>query len=285
VFDPIMYEPNFSDSATTNTFLTKGKLTSPDTPWPDVGKSDLGSNLYGGGNTLRIGRPEHPAFDSIAKPSMHASNLLDLFHAGVSRSEIPAMREGAVTRIQGHVNINTASHDTLRAMAAGSLVMDPLLSLQISDDHRAAPFMAPPKAPLILDAPTTAIVADRIADAVIRCRPYAGTGAVTSAKEADGTLVFGNKKLYPDSANIEWSDSAAEEVFARVYEGSTVRSRNFRVWVVAQAIAPTTAASNPEVLAEVRKVFSIFADSGDRAPDGSIVSSKFKIKITSTNDF
>lgn len=286
VFDPVMYQPVFADNTTTNSFITSGKFPAAYMSWPDVVANDPASNFYGGGNTLRIGRPEHPAFDTSTKPSMNASNLLDLFHVGISRSSILAQQQGAVTRIQGHVNINTASRDALRAMAAGSLVMDPLLSNQTSGNHDPSPTMAPPKIARTLDAPTQTIVADRIADAVIRSRPYSGIGALARAKEADGTFVFGNKTLYSDPSKIEWSDAAAEEVFARVFEGSTVRSRNYRVWIVAQAVAPTiSTASNPEVLAEVRKVFTIFADPGERAADGSLVPSKFKSKITASNDF
>ena len=286
IFDPIMYEPNFADAATTTAFLNTAKFSAPDTPWPDVTQGNPAANYYGGGNTLRIGRPEHPEFDTTARPSMRATNLLDLFHAGISRSATAAERQGPLTRIEGNVNLNTASRDTLRAMAAGSLVMDPLLSRQTSDDHGGAPTMAPPKISLTLDAPTTTIIADRIADAIIRSRPYAGTGALASAKELDGTKVFGNKKIYSDDANIEWNDAAAEEVFARVYEGSTVRSRNYRVWVIAQSITPTTgSASKPEVLAEVRKVFTLFVDPGERTADGLIQPSKFKTTISATNDF
>lgn len=286
IFDPIMYQPKFSSSSATASFLGSAKFPAPYMSWPDVVLNDAASNFYGGGNTLRIGRPEHPAFDTSARPGMNASNLLDLFHTGVSRSAIPAQQQGAVVLIQGHVNVNTASRDALRAMAAGSLVMDPLLSSQTSGNHDGSPTMAPPKTSLTLDAPTNAIVADRIADAVIRSRPYSSTGFLAHAKEADGTLVFGNKMLYPDPTKVEWNDEAAEEIFARVYESSTVRSRNYRVWVIAQAVAPTTRAnSNPEVLAEVRKVSTIFADPGERAADGSIVPAKFKTKVTATNDY
>ncbi len=286
VFDPIMYQPEFSDSATTNSFLTTCKFPAPYMSFPDVALSSPASNFYGGGNTLRIGRPEHPKFDTVTKPGMNAANLLDLFHVGLSRSPTAAQREGPVTRIEGHVNLNTATHDALRAIAAGALVMDPALSRQTSGDHAGSPAMAPQTTPVILDAPMNSVVADRIADAVIRSRPYASTGALAHAKEADGTLAFGNKKLYSDPSKIEWTDAAAEEVFARVYESGTVRSRNFRVWVVGQAIASATSAtSNPEVLAEVRKVFTIFADPGQRAADGSIVTSKLKTTITATNDF
>ena len=287
VFDPIMYQPKFPDTSATNSFITSGKFPAPFMSWPDVVVNNPASNFYGGGNTLRLGRQEHPEFDTSARPSMKASNLLDLFHAGLSRSANSAEQQGAVIRIEGHVNLNTASRDALRALAAGALVMDPLLSKQTSGIHDGSPTMAPPKTPLTLDAPTnTSVIADWIADAIIGSRPYSSTSSLAQAKEADGTSVFGNKMLYPDAEKIEWSDAAAEEVFGRVYESSTVRSRNYRVWVIAQAVAPTTnTISNPEVLAEVRKVFTIFADPGERASDGSIVPSKFKIKVTTTNDF
>ena len=87
-------------------------------------------------------------------------------------------------------------------------------------------------------------------------------------------------------STLQWSDAAAEEAFARVYNSSTVRSRNFRVWVVGQAVAPTAATNlSPEVLSEVRRVYTIFADPGDRDTDGSIDRAKFKTSILHENDF
>jgi hypothetical protein len=86
--------------------------------------------------------------------------------------------------------------------------------------------------------------------------------------------------------DIQWTDAAAEEVFARVYDASTFRSRNFRVWVVGQAISPTTSTTaTPIVLAEVRKVFSVFADPGERNPDGTISPANSKLRIIHENDF
>ena len=281
IFDPIMHAPMFLSSDETSLLRNKGKMPSSSSSWPDV-RGSQASSFYGGGNSLRIGRPEHPDFDLITQPGLHAARLLDIFHAGRSRSENPVEREGPVTRIAGHVNLNTASRDALRAMAAGALVMDPLLAKRLGQDHLGAPTMAPPVSPLPLSAPTMANEADRIADAIIHSRPYLSTADLVRAKGIDGVAVFGNRYLYPDNTNIEWSDAAAEEVFARVYEGSTVRSRNFRVWIVAQALGPGAAA---EVLAEVRTVHTLFADPGQRAADGSIVPGKFKITISSSNEF
>ncbi len=64
------------------------------------------------------------------------------------------------------------------------------------------------------------------------------------------------------------------------------RARNFRVWVVGQAVAPTaTTNPSPEVLSEVRKAFTVFVDPGERNSNGSIDSSKFKTSIIHENDF
>jgi hypothetical protein len=85
---------------------------------------------------------------------------------------------------------------------------------------------------------------------------------------------------------LQWTDSAAEETFARVFEASTVRSRNFRVWVIGQSVAPAASVSaTPEVLAEVRKVFTVFADPGERDSNGLPDPAKFRLRILHENDF
>ena len=289
IFDPIMFKPSFPSVSESNGLINNGLMPSGKT-WPDA-VSGQESPFYGGGNTLRIGRPEHPAFDSDPKDGKHAVRLLDLFHAGLSRSSDKKEREGPLVRVNGHININTASRDALRTLAAGSLTMDPLLSRKVSNNHLKAPAMAPPIQKLSLTAPTGKLLADKVADAIINGRPYASPSDMARARSLDAqnnqlVPVFGNKALYPQNTNIEWNDAAAEEVFARVYESSTVRSRNFRVWVVGQAITPTTSATGqPEVLSEVRKVFTVFMDPGQRDQNGAINLTAVKIKTYSENDF
>jgi hypothetical protein len=220
---------------------------------------------------------------------MEAYRLLDLFHTGLSGISLASERQGPVTFIHGHVNLNTANRETLRALAVGALTMDPKISVRTSDSHNVSGLMAPPVSPF---KPTPAEVnaeADRIADAILllrKSRPFASPSAIAETVDPSGRLVFGNKDLLPNGPRIQRTDSAAEETFARAFEASTVRSRNFRIWVVGQSVAPTTATNtSPEVLAEVRKVFTVFADPGERKPDGAVDPAKFRLRILHENDF
>jgi hypothetical protein len=290
IFDPIMFIPKYDNAADTAKILT-GVMPSGRVSWPSVEIGSIPDIYYGGGNTLRIGRPEHPNFDQPARhapadmPGKHAARLLDLFHAGKSRSETQTDREGPLVRIEGHVNINTASEDAIRALAGGLLATDPRLVKRTSENHISSTF-APPVSPLQVSAPTQTKEADLVAQAVIRGRPFNSPSEMASVLAADNKPVFGNRDILPDGNKVQWSDAAAEEVFARVFESSTVRSRNFRVWVIGQAIA-ATAPSNPtpEVLSEVRKTFTVFADPGVRRPDGSVDPTKFRTKVLHENDF
>jgi hypothetical protein len=170
-------------------------------------------------------------------------------------------------------------------MAAGLLVMDPKLSRRTAEvfDSRMAPAIQPLTT---LSAPSTSKEADLLADAIIQGRPYTSPSELASVNGTDGKPVFGNPDRYTDKTRVQWTDAAAEETFGRVYEASTVRSRNFRVWVIGQALSPTTANNaTPEILAEVRKAFTVFADPGVRQSDGSIDPTKFKVSILNENDF
>ena len=290
IFDPVMYLPNY-DKATDTATILAGAMPSGRVSWPSVEANNAASIYYGGGNTLRIGRPEHPIFDQPTKhvpadmPGNHAARLLDIFHAGKSRSETKEDREGPLVRIEGHVNINTASEDALRVLAGGLLVSDPRLVKRTSDIHSITTF-APPVSPLQVSAPTKAKEADLVAQAIIRDRPFSSPAEVATILSVDGKSLLGNRDFLPDGNKVQWSDAAAEEVFARVYESTTVRSRNFRIWVIGQAVAPTSAMNpSPEVLSEVRRVFTIFADPGQRKSDGSIDATQFKTKTIDENDF
>jgi type II secretory pathway pseudopilin PulG len=292
IYDPVLWKPAYKDlkgvpgsGATDTQTLIREKF--PEMPgrrnsWPDVSLASTPSSDYGGGNTLRIGRPEHPMFD---KPGKRAAQLLDLFHAGIATSENIAEREGDLVEIKGNININTAGKDALRTMAAGLLQQDPELRRVTSWDHEpvSTGLFRPKTTAITLGSPTITLVADQIADALMLRRPFSSASEMASILNKDDIAVFGNRELYTNFKDIQWSDAAAEELFSRVYDASTVRSRNFRIWVIGQALAGTEAA--PEILAESRKVFTVFADPGVRNTDGTIDPTKFRTRVTYENDF
>jgi hypothetical protein len=144
--------------------------------------------------------------------------------------------------------------------------------------------MARPTAPLELGAPRRDRVADRIAEALLHSRPFACAAEIAAATDRDGLPVFGNRAVYPDGDSIQWSDSAAEEVFARVHDSATLRSRNFRIWIIGQALAPAAGERPPEVLAESRKVFTVFAEPA-RRDDGSIDPARYRPRVIHENAF
>jgi hypothetical protein len=295
VYDPVIWQPAYIDledqpgsgAEDTESLLSglppdKGPtMPARRNAWPEVTTASKSSTSYGGGNTLRIGRPEHGRFD---RPGERAVQLLDLFHVGVPNSDDAAQREGPVVKIKGNININTAGRNALRAMAAGMLAQDPELRRVTNWEHDIASGNFRPRTALIeLGTPTISSVADRIADAILLRRPFASTAELGMVLDADGNPVFGNRDLYPDLKDIQWSDAAAEELFGRVYDASTVRSRNFRVWVIGQAI--TGPESKPELLAESRKAFTVFVDPGERKSDGGIDPAKHNPRVTYEIDF
>jgi type II secretory pathway pseudopilin PulG len=301
-YDPMMWKPTFGDlsgapgSGGTDTAALNGasgaNLPTRRPTWPEVEMNSPSSADNGGGNTLRIGRAEHPRFRN--RIGLSAAHLLDLFHAGDSTSEDRDLREGELVTMAGNVNLNTADKDTLRALAAGILKQDPELGQTTSNNHQTSNLLAKPVSKLKIGAPTRTLIADRIADALIGSRPFASAAQIANAREEDDNdreeddkPVFGNREMYSQNARLEWSDSAAEEVFARVYDASTTRSRNFRIWVIGQAIVPQEKDSDdePEVLAESKKSFTVFADPGERTEDGEIDAASYRPRVTHENDF
>lgn len=274
VYDPIMWKVSMPGSS--------------NGPWGDVETSTRASSDFGGGNTLRIGRPEHPAFRVAATPGQEAWRLLDLFHAGRPFSDSEEQLEGDLIEIDGHVNLNTASRDALRALAIGALKMDPAIGYRTSENHDTSGRMAPPVAPYEPTDSQTSGEANQIADAIIAARevrPFASP-AEAAAVLWNNQPAFGNLDLVTDRSTVQRSDSASEEMFARVYESATVRSRNFRVWVVAQAVAATDPDNaNPTVLAEVRRHSTVFHEPGERTSDGSIDIQNSRLITTHENDF
>lgn len=202
----------------------------------DIPANALASNLGGGGNSLRVGRAEHPRFTNDGR---RASQLLDLFAVG------PTNSAGlVVNRTAGRININTADTNALRALVAGVF-------------HQSDPAMRPAN----LVVPTNAVAG--FVGAVERFRsgrPFFAPSQLTlmatnnDAARWPTNAVFGNRALV---GATEWDDSAAEEWFAKIYSLSTVRSRNFIVYVVGQALQPDDA-SKP--ISTARSAYQIYVE-------------------------
>lgn len=92
IHDPVMWKPNFAPLGSSGKLVT-GNLLAEDFATRErfvlsIGKDAQGGTLlerkkgcqqFGGGNSLRIGRLEHPKFDQMGQ---RASQLLDLFQTG-----------------------------------------------------------------------------------------------------------------------------------------------------------------------------------------------------------
>lgn len=290
IFDPVMWKHAYADepgkSGTADTLMLTRSNNAMIPPsrnqWPNINSKSSVSGNYGGGNTLRIGRPEHPLFDV---PGMRAAYLLDLFHASRSTSQNSPEKEGGLVEICGQVNINTANKEVLRALAVGTLLQDSELRVVTSWNHLTGVTgtYAPRTTAHTMGTPTRFAAADRIAEAIIKSRPIGSMAELTTVKDDEDKAVFGNREIYENSSNIQWSDAAAEEVFARVHDAATLRSRNFRVWVIGQTVVDQ--GGFIEVLGETRKYFTIFAEPGERNADNSLNVSNFKSKVTYESDY
>lgn len=295
IFDPIMWDPDGGGEETTPTYLNFADISG--TSRPSLG--------FCGGNTLRIGRPEHsrfrPHYGTIpiagrpADRRLCATVLLDLFHCGIPLSGVEDKRRGNFIQIDGHVNVNTASREALRAQVAGRLVTDKMTKLKTSDTALAE--LYPPrdlsKTP---SAVGTYEQADLIADEIIRHRPYVSVAElpekVTTAPAKLGLTgnlelpVLGHTKrtgTQPASTVFEpeWNDAAAEEAFARIFNSSTVRSRNFRIVVTGQAIRRTPSGAT-HIMATRSKVYHVFVRPLRDSVSGEVVSQKVEITYART---
>jgi len=197
--------------------------------WTDIVNTTVADGNYGGGMTLRIGRPEFTQFD---KPGLRAWQLLDLFYPGNR------------VNTRGLVNINTASRDVLRALGA-SVLLNRDLDVSFAPNPAPTPGFYPP---------FMAKQADVFADAVIAERPFLSAAQLNAIKAAGtSTPLFGNPSAWTTSPPSEWNDSGAEEYFAKIFPLSTVHSRNFRVFVTGQALD-----KNGHVLSTVSKVYQVY---------------------------
>jgi hypothetical protein len=225
------------------------KITGQPGVWTNLTSAASPDPRFGGRNTLRIGRWE---FSRLTNDGTKASQLLDVFAASTN----PAGPGGVVqTRVAGKININTASTNALRALAAGVA------------NSRDPALLASPTGGTNFSVPASA-VADFSAGAInFRSqRPFFSPAQLASLSGTNGaawpaSAVFGNSNL---TAVSEWNDHAAEEWFAKIYPLATVRSRNFLVHVVGQALQT----NGTTVLSTARRTYQIYIEP-QRATSGA----------------
>jgi hypothetical protein len=210
IFDPIMWNPNGNQWADVEVLYGQHADIPAEVFEESLGASALDAHKrFCGGNTLRIGRVEHSAFrpdyrmeaerdeERPVDRGMAASSLLDLFHCGNPNAVGVEQAVGPLNRIDGHVNVNTASKDVLRALIAGRLQMDPLLAPSSDhdprnpnrripeDEHgRGNSDLAEPNVMVPASSDPAQVHADLVAEAIIQNRPY-----VTPAEVAEKAIV------------------------------------------------------------------------------------------------
>ena len=228
----------------------------PEQKLPDIPNTATRSASGAGGHTLSIGRPEFSMFD---QNGIRAWQLLDVFSSKTNSTNF--------TSTAGLVNLNTASRDVLRSLAVGILQnRDPAIQPPGN--------LYPPTGNAA--QPTNVQQADKFADAVINSRPLLSTAALSAMRDSQGRPFFGNPNQYENSTQTsptEWNDPGREELFAKIYNLATTRSRNFRVFVTGQSLD-----KNGRVLSTVTKVYHVFVKPNRDSSTGAIQSQQVQIK-------
>jgi hypothetical protein len=211
----------------------------------DVDTASAAHSMYGGGQTLRIGRPEHSRFtftnlvtggNPVPRLGTSAAGLLDLFCAT------------NVYNWAGKININTAPPPVLAALAGGiSLTKDPNK----------------------VGSPVNANMINQFTNGVMRFRnmyPFItpsqlafisanyGTTGWTNSSVWTQNAIFGTNALGGGLAGVtSINDESREEWFSKIYNLTCVQSFNYRIYVVAQL---TDTKGNPKG-AMMRKYYQL----------------------------
>jgi hypothetical protein len=216
IFDPIQWAP---PNNLTTTYLYSAT---------NIASNWNTNNLFGGGSTLRIGRPEHPRFaftnlgGTYPTPNLgqSAAGLLDLF---------------CVTNTYdwaGKININTAPAPVLAALAGGiKLTRDPNKAGSEDNDtminaftngvmrfRQTYPFITPSQLAFI-------------------SRDYGNYPATPTDRWTNtfsSNAVFSSFVLGGLNGVSSINDQGLEEWFSKIYALTTVQSFNYRIYVVAQ---------------------------------------------------
>lgn len=287
---------NYRDT-TDRSLLNPYLLSLPNTAEPNP--------RYGGGNTLRIGRPEHEKFD---QPGMRASQLLDLFQSGFSGTNLGAEASSETDLL--YENFDPADHrDPPAARNENDAQNAPFSSLYDSSLNALGKFESKWGKLNLNTAPTLFEI-----EALLRGPLVSSDIVVEQGTEDDplipdytdeGTLGELTKSLDPDAIPLialglykarpfyspshlarvlselireydalpdTHNDAEAEETFARVFNTTSFNSRHFRIYTYAETYQTTTGA----VLSRASKVYEVFVEP-NRDDSGKIESTKLHV--------
>ena len=214
IFDPMQWAP--SSTATINKQYDYVNCDiSPAPAWN-------ANRMYGGGQTLRIGRPEHSRFaftnlgGNYTVPSLgtSAAGLMDLFCAT------------NVYNWAGKININTAPPAVLAALAGGITLSKDTNKVGSEDNTN------------MISAFTNGVIKFRSLYPFITpsqlsfiSTNYGATGWTNSANWKANAVFSTTTAL---SGVTSLNDQGREEWFSKIYNLTCVQSFNYRIYVVAQ---------------------------------------------------
>lgn len=243
-----------------------------------VGNTWSANSMYGGGSTLRIGRPEHsrfawtnlgvtPASQPIPNMGQSAAAFLDLFCL-INPSRVSA---NGIYRTGGKINLNTAPGPVLAALAGGiTLTRDPnKVGAEVNTTMISAftngvmrfrslyPFLTPSQLAFI-------------------SANYGATGWTNSAVWT-ANAVFGTNTLGGGLAGVtSLNDAGREEWFSKIYELASVSSVNYRFYLAAQLVD-----TNLNPVGPIARKYCQYAGKPDTSANGANTNTSYGINIFS----
>ena len=210
------------------------------------GNTWSGNSMYGGGQTLRIGRPEHsrfaftnlgstPTSQPIPNTGQSAAALLDLFCI----SNPSNVTNNGIYRTGGKINLNTAPAPVLAALAGGiKLANDP--NKKGSEDNAT-----------MISTFTNGVMRFRSvypfltpSHLVFISANYGTTGWTNSANWK-ANAVFSTNTSGGLSGVTSLNDRGREEWFSKIYQLASVSSVNYRFYIAAQLVDTNSNAVGP----------------------------------------
>jgi hypothetical protein len=260
--------------------------------------------MWGGGNSLRIGRSEHERFD---RPGMRASQWLDLFHAGYNGTNLGPASESdasaailyrhcdprdhqppptAIDPVESQAEPFALLYDNdlnaqgRYALAYGhlnlntaptrfeieTLLRGPFVScdLRLDQDNYKAPNYVRDGEDGVLTSGLSEEAIPRVAGRLLEVRPFYSPSHFARVLSE---LIERHEAL-PHHHN----DAEAEETFARIFNTTTLSSRHFRIHSAAEVYHGKTG----EVVGRARRIREVFVRP-ERDADGKIVRTRLEV--------